>query len=110
MVNQILFVHICTFFSKKHRSRCSTYRIHAGFWKVLEIENAFFQDLESFGKEMIFKMAMESFGLLFGNSRNILKWMYLSFVLNTVYVVFVHSAIYNAKYNPPKNCKAYRRK
>ena len=31
----------------------------------MEIENAILQDLESFGKEMIFKLAMESFGLLF---------------------------------------------
>ena len=32
----------------------------------MEIENTIFQDLESFGKERIFKMAMESFGFLFG--------------------------------------------
>ena len=34
-----------------------------GFWKVMEIENAVFQDLESFGKEKIFKMAMERFSI-----------------------------------------------
>jgi len=32
----------------------------------MEIENAIFQDLESFGKEKIFKVAVESFGFLFG--------------------------------------------
>ena len=30
-----------------------------GFWKVSEIENAIFQNLESFGKDMVFVMAME---------------------------------------------------
>ena len=37
-----------------------------GFWKVMEIENVIFQDLESFGKERIFEMAMAKFGFLFG--------------------------------------------
>ena len=32
-----------------------------GFWKVMEIDNAIFLDLESFGKERFFKMAMEKF-------------------------------------------------
>ena len=31
------------------------------FWKFMEIENATFLDLESFGKESIFKMATEKF-------------------------------------------------
>ena len=31
------------------------------FREVMEIENAIFQDLESFGKEIIFKIAMEKF-------------------------------------------------
>ena len=31
------------------------------FWKVMEIENPIFQDLESFGIEKIFEMAMEKF-------------------------------------------------
>jgi len=31
------------------------------FWKVLETESAIFQDLESFGEERIFKMAIEKF-------------------------------------------------
>ena len=35
-------------------------------WKVSEFDNAFFQDLESIGKRKFFKMAMESFGFLFG--------------------------------------------
>ena len=37
----------------------------------MEIENAIFQDLESFGKEKIFKVAVESFGFLFGEILNI---------------------------------------
>ena len=31
------------------------------FWKVMEINNAIFQDLESFGKEKFFKMVVENF-------------------------------------------------
>ena len=54
-------------------------RVRTGFgkfWKVLEIDNAIFQDLESFGKESIFKMAVEKFWIfIWKNSRNILKWM-----------------------------------
>ena len=30
-------------------------------WKGLEIDNAVFQDLESSGKERVFKMAMEKY-------------------------------------------------
>ena len=40
------------------------YRVRMGFgklWKVMEIDNAIFQDLESFGKGRFFKMAMEKF-------------------------------------------------
>ena len=45
-------------------------------WKVIEIENAIFQDLESFGKERIFKMAVEKFWIfVWKNYRNILEWM-----------------------------------
>ena len=36
------------------------------FWKVIEIENVIFQDLESFGKERVFKIFMEKFWILFG--------------------------------------------
>ena len=46
------------------------------FWKVMEIENAIFQDLGSLGKEKVFKMAMEEFWIfVWRNSKNILKWM-----------------------------------
>ena len=42
----------------------------------MEIENAIFQDLESFGKGRIFKMAMEKFWIFVEkNSKSILKWM-----------------------------------
>ena len=44
-------------------------RLRADFgklWIVMEIENAFFHGLERFGKERIFKMAMEKFRILFG--------------------------------------------
>ena len=30
-----------------------------GFWKVIKIDNAIFQDLESFGKGRFLKLAME---------------------------------------------------
>jgi len=30
------------------------------FWKVMEIENFIFQDLESFGKARMFKMTMDN--------------------------------------------------
>ena len=33
-------------------------------WKFMEIEYAIFQDLESFGKESILKMAIEKFWIL----------------------------------------------
>ena len=49
-------------------SACYTPKIRTGFgkfWKVTEIDNAIFQDLESFGKEMFLKMALENFGFLF---------------------------------------------
>ena len=39
-------------------------RFHAGFgkfWKVMEIENAILQDLERFGNEIIFILAIEKF-------------------------------------------------
>ena len=51
------------------------------FWKVMEIENAIFQHLGSFGKERIsFKMALEKFCIfVWKNSNHILKWMTLSF-------------------------------
>jgi len=42
----------------------------------MEIENAFFQDLESFGKERIFKMVIEKFWIfVWKNSKNTVKWM-----------------------------------
>ena len=62
----------------------------------MEIENAIFQDLESFRKERIFKMVVEKCLIfVWKNSKNILKWIKLSVVVNTVYVVFVHFTIYN---------------
>ena len=39
-------------------------RVHMSFgkfWNIMEIENAIFQDLKNFGKERIFRMAMEKF-------------------------------------------------
>ena len=43
----------------------------------MEIENAIFQDLKSFGKKRgLFKMAMEKFWIFdLKNSKNILEWM-----------------------------------
>ena len=43
------------------------YRVCTGlgkFWKDMETENAIFQDLESFERERMFKMAMEKFWIL----------------------------------------------
>ena len=42
----------------------------------MKIENAIFQDLESFGKERIFKMAMKKFCIfVWKNPINVLKLM-----------------------------------
>ena len=58
-------------------------------WKVLE--------------KRVFKMAVDKFWIfVWKNSRNILKSMLLSFVLSTVFVIYVHFAIYNVKHDPPK--------
>ena len=46
-------------------------RVRTGFgkfWKVMEVENAIFQALESFGKEMIFIMAMEKLWIFVGKN------------------------------------------
>ena len=36
------------------------------FWKVMEIQNDIFQDLQSFGKRKFSKCPWKSFGFLFG--------------------------------------------
>ena len=42
----------------------------------MEIDNAIFQDLESFGKEKISKVALEKFWIfVWKNFKNVLKWM-----------------------------------
>ena len=55
------------------------FRVRTGFgkfWKVVEIENAIFQDLESFGKERIFKMAMARVWIfVWKSTKKILKLM-----------------------------------
>ena len=54
----------------------TNYLVLAGFrefWKVTEIKNAIFHDLESFGRERIFKIAMKKFWLLF------VKWFFVSY-------------------------------
>ena len=46
-------------------------RVRTGFgksWKVLEIDNTFFQDLESFGKFLFRLLAMEKLWIFFGCS------------------------------------------
>ena len=45
------------------------------FWKVMEIDNAIFQDLESFGNERFFKLAMEKLWTFWGEILDILKWI-----------------------------------
>ena len=37
-----------------------------GLWKVMDIDNTMFQDLESFGKKSYSKLIWRSFGVLFG--------------------------------------------
>ena len=73
-----------------------------GFWKVMEIENANFYDLECLGKKWIFKMAMEMFRIFARkDSKDILKWIWLSVVVNMYgYAMFVHFTIYNTKHLP----------
>ena len=66
-----------------HNLRHRAFKVQGlyGFWKDMEIENAIFQHLESFGKErMSFKMAMEKLCIFVWKSSNhILKWMKFSF-------------------------------
>ena len=65
----------------------------------MEIDNAIFQDQESSGKGKFLKMAMESFGFLFGK---ILEYLKMDI---TVCVVFVHFTIYSVEHNSPKIMK-----
>ena len=47
-----------------------------GLWNILDsygIGNSIFQDLESYGMEGLFKMAMKNFWILFGKILNYLK-------------------------------------
>ena len=42
----------------------------------MEIENAIFQDMESFGKKRIFKMTIDKFWIFVSkNSKNFLTWI-----------------------------------
>ena len=63
----------------KLRNKSISYTVRMGFGKfrkVIETENAICQDLERFGKERIFKRAMEKLWIFaWKNSKNILKWM-----------------------------------
>ena len=69
----------------------------------MEIENATFQDLESFGKERFFTMAIEKLWVFIrGKFYNIIKWIKFCVVLNTAYVVLLSFTICNIKYNLPK--------
>ena len=52
-------------FTLKAKYRQSPYG-SGTFWKVVEIDNTTYHDLESFGKRSAFKMAMEEFWILFG--------------------------------------------
>ena len=82
-----------------------------GFWKVMEIENAIFQQLESFSKGRIFCIGYGNvFDISCENPNHILKWMKFSFLLSTVYVMCVHFTIYNTEHNPPNNYKIYQQK
>ena len=62
----------------------------------MEIDDTIFQDLGSFGKGRIFKMAMEKLWIfVWENSRISLNGF------NTVYVLFVHFTICSIKHNSP---------
>ena len=83
--------------------RLAQYRFRTGFGrlrKVMEIENAIFQDLESFGKEKFFKVAMEKFWICARDNSKISRN-----VLETLYEMFVHFTICNKRHNPQKNHK-----
>ena len=69
----------------------------------MEIDSAIFQDLESFGKREVFQNGHRKvFGFLLWLMLNILEWIKLSVVLNTLYEMFVHSTICKTRHNPPK--------
>ena len=61
-------------------------------------------DLESFRRERIFQIAIELFWIFVcKNSKNTLKWMKHSAILNTICVMFIYFIIYTTKHNPPNN-------
>ena len=69
------------------------------FWKVMEIKNAIFQDLESFGKEMIFKIAMEKFWILKISQNGCSLVSYSALYMLCMFIL----PFINTKHNPPKN-------
>ena len=60
----------------------------------MEIDNAIFQDLKSFGKRKVFQNGYGSvLDFCFGKFKNTLKWIKLSVILSTVYIMFVNLTI-----------------
>ena len=53
----------------------SNYKARKGFGKFWEADNAISQDLENFGKEKFFKMAMGKLDFCLGKFYSILKWI-----------------------------------
>ena len=64
---------------------------------VMEIDNSLFQDMESYGKERFFKMAMEK--------RWIFVWENSMISFDAVNVMFFHFIIHSIKHNHLANHK-----
>ena len=62
----------CEFFLAHYMVRTGSGKL----WKVMEIDNAIFQDLETFGKRDVFQSGYEKFWkFVWENSKNMLKWI-----------------------------------
>ena len=86
-----------------------SYRVFESFGKLWKLKMPFSRTWKVLEKRGQFKMATEKFwSFVWRNSENTLKWIKLSVVLNSVYVVFVYFGICSAKHNPPKNFEYLR--
>ena len=74
----------------------------------MEIENAIFSDLESFGREDFQKVFGKVLDFCLERFYKHPKWMKRSVVLKTLYVMFAHFTICNTNHNQPKTHKIYR--
>ena len=80
----VLFLFLCIILPTVSRLFQGPY----GFWKVMEIDSAIFQELESFGKESsygnAFKMAIEKFCIWHGKILNHSYFIRNHFISNLV--------------------------